>query len=295
MIQAVVLCIFLTFASAAAQITTVSSPPLPSGEAQVALEEARATAREALAADSSFRPDRPLVRETIRLARRAVNLAPEHPETLRFLAEVYGDSGFYGPAFSIWRRYAEAGGAWTRTLAAGLPRAASRSVTLGTTRAIRGARWQPTAPSPKSRRRTRRRSVGADAFCSSKTAPKLPSPTGNGCSELSPDDAGAAYFLELTQAGVAHGLEAARAFFGGVGDYEAGRLGAAREAFVRATSLAPDYAEAWGYRGRLAFEAGRFAAAQRAYARASELEPQNQTYRYFLRQAEARRVTEHVT
>ena len=288
MIQAVVLCIFLTFASAAAQITTVSSPPLPSGEAQVALEEARTAAREALAADSSFRPDRPLVRETIRLARRAVNLAPEHPETLRFLAVVYGDSGFYGPAFSIWRRYAEAGG----DLDADARRQFAESgVKVGYARYNQGNPGSALA-AYRTVTEIAPEDEAAQRWCGrillEQNRPKAALPYWQRVQELSPDDAGAAYFLDLTEAGVTYGLEAAKAFFGGVGDYEAGRLEAAREAFVRATSLAPNYAEAWGYRGRLAFEAGRFAAAQRAYVRASELEPQSQSYRYFLRQAKAR-------
>ena len=288
MIQAVVLCIFLIFTSAAAQITTVSSPPLPSGEAQVALEEARAAAREALAADSSFRPDRPLVRETIRLARRAVNLAPEHPETLQFLAEVYGDSGFYGPAFSIWRRYAEAGGDLDpdarRQFAESGVQVGYARYNQGNLGSALAAYRAVTEIAPENE--TAQRWCGRILL--EQSHPKAALPYWQQVRELSPDDAGVTYFLELTEAGVAYGLEAAEAFFGGVGDYEAGRLGAAREAFARATSLAPDYAEAWGYRGRLAFEAGRFAAAQRAYTRASELEPQSRTYRYFLRQAKAR-------
>ena len=60
----------------------------------------------------------------------------------------------------------------------------------------------------------------------------------------------------------------------------------ARAKFTRATDLAPTYAEAWGYRGRLAFEAGDFTAAATAYRRAGDLAPRNETYRYFLQQAQ---------
>lgn len=285
MIQAVVLSIVLAFTPAVAQFTSLQPLPEP---AQVALEEARAAARDALAADSSFRPDQPLVRETIRLARRAVNLAPEHPQTLQFLAGVYGSSGFYGPAFSIWRRFVEAGGSLD---ADARSQFAESGVRVGYSRYKQGklgsalsAYRTVTEVAPED--------VAAQRWCGrillEQNRPEAALPYWQRVQELSPDDAGAAYFLKLAKAGVAYGLAAAEAFFSGVGDYEAGHLEAAREGFRRATTLAPDYAEAWGYRGRLAFEADDFAAAETAYARASQLEPQSETYRYFLRQAETR-------
>ena len=285
MIQAVVLSVVLAFAPASAQIIPLQ--PL-SGEAQAALGEAQAAARDALAAGSS-RPDEPLVRETIRLARRAVNLAPEQPQTLEFLAEVYSDTGFYGPAFSIWRRFAEAGGSLD---ADARSQFIESGVQVGYTRYHQGnlggalsAYRTVTEVAPEDE--TAQRWCGRILL--EQNRPEAALPYWRRVLELRPDDAGATYFLELTRAGIAHGLEAAEAFFGGVSDYEASRLEAARWGFARATSLAPDYAEAWGYRGRLAFEAGDFAAAVTAYARASELAPQSQTYRYFLRQAKVRR------
>lgn len=287
MIRAVILSAVLTLgAFASAQITSLQNP-LPK-DAQAALAEARAVAADALEAYDNPRPDQPRFREAIRLARRAVHLAPEHPETLRFLAEVYGVTGFYGPAFNIWGRFAEAGGALDRDARVQLARS---GLQVGYARYHQG---NPSGALAAYRRVTElvpgntlaQRWVGR--LLLEQDRPRNALPYWQRVAERRPDDAGAAYFLELTEAGIAHGLEAARAFYGGVSDYEAGRRERAQEKFTRATALAPDYAEAWGYLGRLAFEAGNFAEAETAYARASELAPQNETYRYFLQEARNR-------
>jgi tetratricopeptide (TPR) repeat protein len=274
-------------APAAAQPTSPRDP-LPQ-EAQVVLGEARRAVRDALEIYSSPHPDQPLFREAIRLSRRAVYLAPESPETLRFLAEVYGLTGFYGPAFSIWQRFANASETLDATARTQL---AASGMQVGYARYTQGdldgalsayrtvTRLAPaTVPA--------QRWAGRILLEQNRAPAALP--YWRRVLELKPNDAGAAHFLELSRAGVAHGLAAARAFYGGVSDYEAGRREAARRKFLRATALSPGYAEAWGYLGRLAFEAGNFARAEAAYARASELAPQNQTYRYFLGQSQNRR------
>ncbi len=259
-----------------------------SAAARAVLDEARAVTAEALATYETRHPDQPLFREAIRLSRRAVNLAPENPGTLRFLAEVYGVTGFYGPAFGIWQRYARVGGSLDSAAGAELGAsgtqvgyarytqgdltgalAAYRTVTRLVPANVRAQRW-------------------SGRILLEQNNPRAALPFWRRVAALRPGDAGAAYFVTLSEAGVRHGLTAARAFYGGVADYEAGRRRAARAKFVRATDLAPTYAEAWGYRGRLAFEAGNYAAAVAAYKRAGGLSPQNETYRYFLQQARAR-------
>jgi tetratricopeptide (TPR) repeat protein len=92
-----------------AQLTTLTQP-LPA-EAREGLEGARERTREALATyDAPYRPDQPLFREALLLARQAAELAPQNPEVLRFLAELNGVTGFYGPAFAAWERFVAAGG-----------------------------------------------------------------------------------------------------------------------------------------------------------------------------------------
>lgn len=267
------------------QLTAVQAP---SAEARSVLEEARAVAEEALETYETYHPDRPLFREAIRLGRRAVNLAPENPETLRFLAEVYGVTGFYGPAFGIWQRYARAGGPLDAAARADL---AGSGTQVGYARYTQGdlsgalsAYRTVTRLAPENVRAQR----WSGRILLEQNNPRAALPFWRRVAALRPDDPGAAYFSTLSEAGVRHGLRAARAFYGGVADYEAGRRRAAQARFKRATELSPTYAEAWGYRGRLAFEVGNFPAAVTAYGRASELEPQNETYCYFLQQARGR-------
>ncbi len=103
---------------------------------------------------------------------------------------------------------------------------------------------------------------------------------------LNPDDAGAAYFLETARSQEAIGEGAVQAFDKGVAAYQQADLGAARRAFETATGAAPNYADAWGWLGRLAFESGRYGEAETAYERALGLEPDNTTYRFFAAEAE---------
>ena len=266
----------------------VESVQRPSAEASAVLDEARAVTAEARSTYETYHPDQPLFREAIRLSRRAVNLDPERAETLRFLAEVYGVTGFYGPAFGIWQRYARAGGPLDGAARAGL---ASSGTQVGYARYTQGdltgalAAYRTVTRLEPANVRAQRWS---GRILLEQEDPRAALPFWRRVLALRPDDAGASYFVALSEAGVRHGLGAAQAFYGGVADYEAGRRRAARAKFVRATNLAPTYAEAWGYRGRLAFEAEDFAAAATAYERAGGLAPKNETYRYFLQQARTR-------
>lgn len=282
----VLLTVLILSVPTTAQITSLQNSLPP--EARMVLDEARAAAREALMTYKSPRPDQPLFREAVRLGRRAVYLAPENPEALRFLAEVYGVTGFYGPAFSIWQRFVDAGGvldtnARTQLVRNGLRVGYARYSQGDLGRALSAYRTvAELAPDTVLAQRW------AGRILLEQDRPKAALPYWQRVQTLRPRDKGAAYFLRLTEAGIEYSLEAARAFYGGVSDYEAGRRAAARQRFQRATALSPNYAEAWGYLGRLAFEAREFAEAETAYGRASTLAPGNQTYSYFLQQSRDR-------
>ena len=105
---------------------------------------------------------------------------------------------------------------------------------------------------------------------------------------LSPDDESARYFLETARSQEAIGEGAVQAFDMGVAAYQQADLETAQRAFETATNEAPNYADAWGWLGRLAFEGGRYAEAAAAYEEALGLEPDNSTYRFFA--AEAKRL-----
>ncbi len=269
-----------------AQITSLSSPLPP--KAQAALDEARSVAREALEAYGFYHPDQPLFRQAITLGKRATTLAPDNPEAQRFLAELYGVTNFYGPAFQTWQAYLEAGGTLDSNAAGQFARTGNA---LGYARYSSGnaegalEAYQTVARQVPGNARAQRWS---GRILLEQDKPKAALPYWQRVKGLMPTDASIDSFISLAQAGVRYGMDAARAFYDGVTAFEAGKKEAARQHFVQATTLNPDYAAAWGYMGRVNFEAGWFVRAEAAYAKASTLEPDNAAYRYFLREAQAR-------
>ena len=99
----------LTTLLLAVAISASAQSGLPE-EAAAALREAQAAATEALAAYQNHRPDQPLWRQAFRAAERASDLAPGRPEPHRFLAQAYGITGWYGPAWESWQDYRATGG-----------------------------------------------------------------------------------------------------------------------------------------------------------------------------------------
>lgn len=91
--------------------------------------------------------------------------------------------------------------------------------------------------------------------------------------------------LRLAQLGAAHGLAAARLFMQGITDYQANNLPQALIDFQEAAALAPGFAEAWYWMGRMAFELRDFALAESAYLQVLALEPQNKEAQHWLAQA----------
>jgi len=107
--------------------------------------------------------------------------------------------------------------------------------------------------------------------------------------ELRPDDAGLAYFVRIAETQRDHGVTAGRAFFDGVGAYEAGEPERAGEAFELAVAADADFGEAWAWLGRVRQEQGRYAAAEEAWARVLELDPEDERARGFLNLAREQR------
>lgn len=271
------------FTVAFAQIST----PLPQ-EARSALERAQASAAEALQTYDTYRPDQPLFREAIRYGREAAQLAPNNPEPLRFLAEVYSVTNFYGPAFRNWQAYLEAGGTLTRAMR-------EQAVAVGTELAYE--RYSQNDKEEALRLYSEvidlvpedpEAYTWAGRILLETNRPEQAITYWQEVTELKPDDASAEYFLRLAQERARYGTEAVTAFREGVRLYEAGDRRAARERFARATSLNDRYPAAWAYLGRTAFETNNYAAAETFYQNASQLEPGNQTYRYFYEESQRR-------
>jgi tetratricopeptide (TPR) repeat protein len=255
--------------------------PLPS-EVQTALAEGETLMAEALATYPAQYPDRPLWQQAFAAGRRAVSLAPDRLEPLRFLAEAYSRSNWTGPAWNAWEDYLRRGGeldAEARTLFADVGRE------LGYGAYARGdvdAALDFYLEVSERVLEDIEARVWVARILMETDRPDGAIPFWRSVLERDPSDTRAAYFLQLAQDQAEWGVRAVEVFRQGVDFYEQGQFSAARERFARATVLNPAFPAAWAWLGRVAFEAGDYADARRAYANASGLEPENEAYRYFL-------------
>lgn len=259
--------------------------PLPENAAQ-AIARGQALMDEALATYDAQFPDRPLWQQAFREGRSAVQLAPGHPEPLRFLAEAYSRSNWPGPAVNTWNQFVAAGGAlegeardlYLRDANANafaayqqgnLEQAAERylAVTQAVPDDVEAHRW-------------------LGRILLEMGMPEQATVAWQTVVELDPSDAGAQYFLDRSRAQTRWGIEAADAFFNGVAAYEEGNMIAARNAFALATARNANYAEAWAWLGRVAFEQGNYEDAFNAYSRAANLQPNNTTYSWFRQESQ---------
>ncbi len=102
---------------------------------------------------------------------------------------------------------------------------------------------------------------------------------------LSPNHPRAQGELALAEEQSRFGVAAVAAFREGVALFEQGNRQAAAQRFASATQQNASYAEAWAWRGRIAFEAGDYASAQQFYGAAARLEPGNERYAFYRREA----------
>lgn len=81
-----------------------------SDDAAEALRAGQAAASEAIATYERHYPDQPLWQEAIEQGERARQLAPGRTEPLRFLAQVYGATGWTARTWQTWQEYLGVGG-----------------------------------------------------------------------------------------------------------------------------------------------------------------------------------------
>lgn len=258
---------------------------LPDNAAQ-AVERGQQYMNEALATYEAQYPDRPLWQQAFREGRTAVQLAPGHPEPLRFLAEAYSRSNWPGPAVRTWNQFLAAGGtldgnsrdlyladageyAYAAYQQGDLEEAAERYLAITTA-----------VPDDSDAHRWLGRILLELGL------PEQATSAWQTVAELNPDDAGAQYFLDLSRAQSRWGIEAANAFYRGVAAYEDGQMTQARNSFAQATARNANYAEAWAWLGRVAFEQGNYEDAFNAYSRAATLQPGNTTYSWFRQESQ---------
>ena len=346
-----------------------------SAEAATALATGETAMQVALSRYEQHYPDRPLWREAIRYGQEARGLEPTRPEPLRFLAEAYSRTGWYGPAWQTWNDYLALGGnldpaavplftqvggelaydryredrvedalaiyqrvsdivpydkeafVWAGRLLLELNRAADalpywQTVVERDSTDERAQHFLQLTQNEVQWGRDAARtyqeglahyekgnlSDAADKFIQASELsedfsdayvwagrsllelgrPAQAVPYWRTLTQRDSADARASYFLQLAEDQAQWGAEVANAFREGVRAYEAEDLSAAAAAFDKATQLREDYAEAWAWRGRVAFETEAFGSAQTFYETAAALQASNETYAYFANEAESR-------
>ncbi|CAN5715838.1 hypothetical protein BH23DEI1_BH23DEI1_11120 [soil metagenome] len=278
-------CSFAAFATFAQPQSTT---PLPEGAA-AALAEGGALMAEALSTYPAQYPDRPLWQQAFEAGQRAISLAPDRLEGVRFLAEAYSRSNWYGPAWEQWLEYRRRGGpdvfendpAARELLAAvghelGYGAYTRQEFDLALDYFLSIVDLVPDDINAH---------VWSGRILIETERPDGAVPYWRRVTELDPDDERAAYFLGLAQEQALWGTRAVNSFREGVAYYESDRRGEAEERFARAAVLNPGYVAAWAWHGRVAFERSSYAEAARLYERALGLDPGNENYTYFRREA----------
>lgn len=269
---------------AASIIAFAAAQELPQNAAE-ALDRGEALVAQALATYDAQYPDRPLWRQAFAEGRSAMDLAPGHPEPMRFLARAYSLSNWHGPAVDMWQAFLGAGGefagddaelyarsaieyAYAAYQVGDLELAAERyaEITRVLPDNVEAHRWLG--------RILLELRLPEQAVAAWRTVV-----------ELEPGSPGAEYFLELAQAQARWGVDAANSFYAGVAAYEAGDLTRARNSFAAATARNGDYAAAWAWLGRVYFEQELYEDANLAYERARSLAPDVQAYQWFARES----------
>ncbi len=257
-----------------------------SPETQTAIANGQAAMQQALSAYPKAYPDLPLWKEAINYGKAAVQQAPEQTEPLRFLAEVYSRSNWYGPAFQTWSELIDMGYSLD---ADAIPLFENIAFELGY-----GAYAQKNfglaleyfqkiievVPYDK------KAYVWAGRILLETQRPEEAIDYWQIAVDRDNTDDRAQYFLQLAQDQSKWGVEAANAFREGYSFYEQGDLTQASNNFNLAVSKNEMYSEAWAWLGRVAFEQNKFGDAATYYREAVRLEPTNETYSYFFEQAE---------
>lgn len=104
---------------------------------------------------------------------------------------------------------------------------------------------------------------------------------------LDPSDDRAAWYLTRARQALEFGPVAGPAYYDALAHYQAGAPAEAERLLRVAVEAKPDFAQAWGYLGRIAFQDGRYAEAEAAYSRAAAAAPEVDDYAFFAAEARA--------
>lgn len=103
--------------------------------------------------------------------------------------------------------------------------------------------------------------------------------------ELDPNDTRASYFLLLARKEIPANTPSGSAFMEGITYYQKNDFVNAELAFKNAVREDANFADAWGWLGRVYFTVANYPEAATAYARAAQLAPDNSDYRFFADEA----------
>lgn len=251
-------------------------------EAQAAIERGQAAMAEALSTYETHFPDRPLWAQAISAGRQAVRLAPGQPEPLRFLAEVYSRSNFFGPAWRTWNDFLTVGGELRSADVALFVQVGNEFgyslYERGELEAALEVYERVAEVVPYSNEAF----VWAGRILLELGRPEEAIPYWQTVVARDVRDQRADYFLALAERQATYGIDAANAFQEGIALYEAGQLQQAAERFIRATELNPNYTDAFVWAGRSLLESGRAQESQRFWQALLERDPNDGRARYFL-------------
>jgi tetratricopeptide (TPR) repeat protein len=207
---------------------------------------------------------------------------------LRFLAEVYSRSNWYGPAYETWNDFLDAGG---QLDSEAVPLFSAVTSELGYTAYAR----KQTAKALEYYLKLvdivpydKEGFVWVGRILLEQGKPAQALAYWQIVVDRDVTDERAKYFLKLAQSQSKWGIDAANAFEEGIVFYNENDIQRARERFARAVGFNEMYAEAWAYLGRIEFEQGNYRDALTYYQEANKLEPANETYRYFYEESARR-------
>jgi len=224
---------------------------------------------------------------------RWLALSPDEPEALRWSGRVWLESGDPAAALPFWARLAElrpddVSAAYFLSearLAVEVGPAASAAFRLGVARHEAGD-LAGAAEAFEAARLAAPSFAEAEAWAGrvalERGRPGEALERYRAAAALRPTDGGYAYFVRLSRAQAAYGIEAGSAFVAGLTAYEAGDPDGATARLEEAVAANPDVGEAWAWLGRLHQEGGRYAAAEAAWARVVALDPGDERARGFL-------------
>lgn len=249
-----------------------------------ALRAGQLAAAEAIATYPSHYPDRPLWREAIEHGERARSLAPGRVEPLRFLAQVYGVTGWTSRTWETWQEFLQAGGVLDARSRADAARAA---LTLGYQAFAAGAMG---------------RALDLLEASYDLNADDLTTVTYLGQARLETGDAeGAIPLLEeaaetypqlrpqLTRAtlGAEHGLRAADSFIAAEREFAQGNMAGALSLYTATVQGDPTFVEAIKGAAESNAALGRSTEARRLWERVLALDPEDAEVRAVLDRLDA--------